>query len=142
MGKITRFVAVIFLCILSVITLKSQAEEQASSLNLKNKNIMVEINYGNVRPSRTVEVPQAEGRTALELLQTVATVETHPVNQYVFVTAIDGVKGKRGDMAWYYTVDGKSAEKIAYSNVLENNVDQISWLYKKDVCSKKVDEGI
>lgn len=105
----------------------------------ESKNIVVEIDYGDIRPSRTVNTSYREGMSALELLQTVSKVETHPVDQYIFVVSIDGVYGKRGDMAWYYTVDGKSADKLAYLNPL-NNAKRIKWVYKKDTCSEKVDK--
>lgn len=85
-----------------------------------------------------MEVPSIKGKTVLEVLQAVAIVETDPVDQYVFVTAIDGVKGKRGEMAWYYTVDDKTLGELAYSKVL-NGTERVKWSYKKDVCSRKVD---
>jgi hypothetical protein len=85
-----------------------------------------------------VDAPWVKNRTVLEVLQAVATVKTHPVGQYVFVAAIDGIEGKRGEMAWYYTLDGKSADELAYSKVL-NGTERIRWVYKKDVCSWKVD---
>lgn len=127
--KMSRFVAVVALCF-SLLAIQANGED---------RKITVEIDYGNNRPSRTVETSSEKGRTALEVLQAVATVETHPVNQYVFVTAIDKVEGKRGEMAWYYEVDGKSADKLAYSNVI-GDAKRIKWTYKKDVCSEKVDK--
>lgn len=138
MGKIFKIIAVVVLCILSVITLESWAKDQISSVNEDSKRIVVEIDYGNVRPSRTVEVHWVKNRTVLEALQTVATVETDPVGQYVFVTSIDGVEGKRGETAWYYTVDGKSPGELAYSKLLAGT-ERIKWAYKKDICSWKVD---
>jgi len=104
------------------------------------KKINVVIEYGNGQPSRTVAATVAPGQTVLGLLQAVATVETHPVDQYVFVTAIDGVQGKRGEMAWYYTIDGSKADTLAATNVLADNVVQIKWSYQKDVCSCTVDK--
>lgn len=134
MARITRIIAMVILCITSVITLESWANNQT----LDSEKIIVEIDYGSIRLSRTAEAIWVKDMTVLEILQTVATVETHPVNQYVFVISIDGVEGKRGEMAWYYTVDGKSAGELAYSKIL-NNAGNIKWIYKKDVCSLKVD---
>jgi hypothetical protein len=104
------------------------------------KKINVVIEYGNGQPARTVAAIVAPGQTVLGVLQTVATVETHPVDRYVFVTAIDGVQGKRGEMAWYYTIDGNKADKLAAANVLADNTEQIKWSYQKDVCSCTVDK--
>lgn len=106
----------------------------------KNKNIeraplTIEINYGE--NSRTINTPWEEGLTALEALQHVATIETHPVNEYVFVTSIDSVKGIRGIKGWYYKVNSKSPEKLAI-NQLVNAGDTITWIFKEDVCSGKV----
>jgi hypothetical protein len=112
---------------------------EAISINKAKKNITVEINYSNVHPSRTVVVNWEEGRTALEVLQTVAKVGTHPVGNHVIVFSIDDLAGKRGKMAWYYTVNGKSPDKVAYSTFLKDG-DYVKWIYKKDVCSRKVDK--
>lgn len=130
MKKIIRLIALFVLCILPVNTMLLHAEEY--------ENVVVEIDYGKIRPARTVDVRCAKDKTVLEVLQAAATVETHPVRQYVFVASIDGVRGKRGEMAWYYAMDGKSADKLAYSNVV-GNAKHIKWAYKKDVCSCKVD---
>lgn len=104
------------------------------------KKINVVIEYGNGQPARTVAAAVTPGQTVLGVLQTVATVETHPVDQYVFVTAIDGIQGKRGEMAWYYTVDGSNADKLAAVKVVAEQTEQITWTYRKDVCSCKVDK--
>lgn len=138
MVKIVRIIAVAAFCILSSVAVAAQAGDQSAYVNEGTKKIVVEIDYGNVRPSRIVEIPSVQGKTALQVLQTVATVETHPVGQYVFVTSIDGVAGRRGEMAWYYTIDDKSPGELAYSKVL-HGTQRIKWIYKKDVCSWKVD---
>lgn len=104
----------------------------------KNQNISVEIDYGNLKPARTVRAVQTQGKTVLEVLQSVAVVETHPVGKYVFVTAIDGIHGKRGDMAWYYLVDGQSPGELAWTKKAEG-LTSVKWIYQKDVCSPKVD---
>lgn len=134
MRKIAGIIAVAVLCISSVFALRSWSDDRISD----GKKIVIEIDYGNVHSARTVETTWEKNRTALEILQTVATVETHPVGKHVFVVSIDGVEGKRGEMAWYYTVDGKSPSKLAYSNVLDD-ARRMKWIYKKDVCSWKVD---
>ena len=138
MGKIIRIIAVAVFCISSAVTLEALAEKQGLYVNENNKKIVVEIDYGNLRPPRTAEVSSVKGKTVLEVLQTVAIVETHPVGMYVFVTSIDGVEGKRGETAWYYTVDDKSPGELAYSKVL-NGRERVKWVYKKDVCSWKID---
>jgi len=74
-----------------------------------------------------------------EYAESVAKVKTDTVAGYVFVVSIDGVEGKRGDKAWYYMVDGKEADKLASSNIL-NDADLMKWEYKKDTCSEKVDK--
>ena len=137
MGKLIRVLLVAVLCFASVVPLQSWAETQTSAVESLSKNIVVEIDYGDVKPSRTVEVSRDKDRTVLEILQTIAVVETHPVGQYAIVTSIDDVKGERGKMAWYYTVDGQSVDKIAYSKMVDG-IKHVKWTYKKDVCSKKV----
>ncbi len=138
MRKIAAVSAAAVLCFLSILAVQVWAGNQSSIVNDQEKNILVEIDYGDIIPSKKIEVPFVKDRTVLEVLQTVAEVETHPVGEYVIVTAIDGVQGKRGQMAWYYKVDGKSPSKTAYSNVA-NDARRISWVYQEDVCSWKVD---
>lgn len=131
MNKVKGFIMMLALCVSSMAILESPAA---------NTNITMEINYGDMQPLRTVEIPWVKGKTILEMLQTIAAVETHPVGQYVMVTAIDSIKGERGKMAWYYTINGKSADKIAYSKII-SPADHIQWVYKEDVCSlKKVNQ--
>jgi hypothetical protein len=138
MRRKTEIIAAIIVFILSTVTFVAWAENQGASVNEGSKKVVVEIDYDSVRPSRTVEVSFIKGKTVLEILQTVATVETHPVGQYVFVTSIDGIEGKRGKMAWYYTIDGKSPRELAYSKIVDG-AQHIKWTYMKDVCSEKVD---
>ncbi|MFC1467516.1 DUF4430 domain-containing protein [Verrucomicrobiota bacterium] len=100
--------------------------------------IALKIDYGTQQPARSVQVPFKAGQTALEILQRAATVETHPVGKYVFVSGIDDVKGKRGDMAWYYRINGQPAKKLAFFNII-NKPCHITWIYTKDRCSATVD---
>jgi hypothetical protein len=105
------------------------------------KTIILEIDYGKIKPSRSVELCLDGERTVLEVLETAAVVETHPVAGYVFVTAVDGVKGERGKTAWYYQVDGKPSSKLAYTRPAEG-AKHIKWSYQEDVCSGKVDNKL
>ncbi|MBT3354205.1 MAG: DUF4430 domain-containing protein [Candidatus Scalindua sp.] len=104
-----------------------------------SEKVKVGIDYGGTRKIRDAETKWTEGVTALEVLESVAQVETHQVKDYIFVTSIDGVKGRRGDKGWYYEINGKRADKLAFRRVL-NKDDSTKWIYKKDVCSPKVDK--
>ncbi len=101
--------------------------------------VTVEIDYGKSMPTKTIEVEWTENMSALEALQKSASVVTHPVAGYVFVTSIDEVAADRGDMAWYYKVNGESAKELAIS-LQVNPGDVITWTFVEDVCSKTVDE--
>jgi hypothetical protein len=103
------------------------------------ESVNVRIDYGSAHQSREAEAQWKEGITALEALQSVAQVETHQADDYVFVTSIDGVKGMRGGMAWYYEINGKRADRLAYERVL-NKDESTRWIYTRDVCSPKVDK--
>lgn len=134
-----KFTNVLVGCLLTVAMVVAIHSNQVRAA-VAEKKVNVVIEYGNGQPSRTVEAAVTPGETVLGLLQTVATVETHPVDQYVFVTAIDGVQGKRGEMAWYYTIDGNKADKLAAAKVVADNTERITWTYQKDVCSCTVDK--
>ncbi len=99
----------------------------------------IQINYGN-NTSQIFSVPIPEtGLTALEALMHVADVSTRPVNNHVFVTSVNGVQGKRGEMGWYYEVNNKPADMLAIRNILRAG-DTACWIYKTDVCSRTVDK--
>ncbi len=114
------------------------SEKNPVTEDQKNQTIRVEIDYGGQKPARTAEALQTQGETVLEVLQSIAVVETHPVGKYVFVTAIDGIHGKRGDMAWYYQIDGCHPGELAWSKPADG-IKAIRWMYQKDVCSPKTD---
>lgn len=101
------------------------------------KQVTVEIHYGNIKPSRIVTAPLIKGQTVLALLEAMADVETYTLEPYILVTSIDGVKGIRGDMAWYYKIDGIYADQLASTKTLEDEA-HIVWLYQTDTCSDSV----
>ena len=87
-----------------------QSNNQLSD-NEQVGNVYVQIKYSDSLMI-TDSTAWYDGITALTALQSVAEVKTHPVGQYVFVTAIDSVAGQRGIKAWYYKVNGKSPGKL------------------------------
>lgn len=96
------------------------------------------VDFGESKPGLTLDITSNHRLTALEVLQHATVVETHPVGKYVFVSAVDGVRTIRGDKAWYYEVNGTSPGVLAINNRLSDG-DTVCWIYKKDVCSKNVD---
>ncbi len=126
--NVTVFILVVFL------------STACSSKKVENKlDVTVEIDYGQGKNPRKINVTGNSDLTALKALQYVANVETQPREGYVFVTAIDNVNGKRGEMGWYYKINNQPAKKLAIDNKLKNG-DIITWTYKEDVCSEKVDK--
>ncbi len=119
---------------LAIIFMASCSNDKSGQLT---GDITVEINYGAHKEKQKTIAWKPE-ITALEALQYAATIETHPVSNFVFVTSIDNVKGERGVTAWYYKINGKSPDKLAINTIL-NPGDTITWIYKKDVCSASVD---
>lgn len=130
----------IMLAVLVLAALLASWSSSQAVAAVVGRKVNVVIKYGNGQPPRSVTAEVTPGQTVLGVLQTVATVETHPVDQYVFVTAIDGVQGKRGEMAWYYMVDGDKADKLAAGKVVADGTAQITWTYQQDVCSGTVDK--
>ena len=101
-------------------------------------SVTVQINYGTQKAMRDTVIKVNEGITALEALQYVSNVETHSKGEYVFVKSVDDVEGVRGVMAWYYEVNHQSTKRLAINQPLQNG-DVLTWIYKTDVCSCKVD---
>ena len=101
-------------------------------------SVTVEINYGEQRTQRDTVIKAHAGITALEALQYASSVETHPKGGHVFVASVDSVRGERGVKAWYYTVNRQSTKKLAINQPLQDG-DVVTWIYKTDVCSCKVD---
>ncbi|MFY9151018.1 MAG: DUF4430 domain-containing protein [Prolixibacteraceae bacterium] len=110
---------------------------KSRKINAGNQ-VIVEISYGKDLKEKQVSIAWEENLTALEALQKVADVKTHPIKNYVFVIEIDDVLAKRGDMAWYYSINGTLPRKLAIQQPVLPG-DTIRWRYVKDVCSGKVD---
>ena len=114
----------------------------ASAKDLPKANnsaqVVVEIDFGKEKAAKTVSVDYTQNLTALEALQKCAIVKTEPLENLVFVTGIDYVNGKRGEMAWYYKINSENTKKLAISQLVEPG-DTIQWRYVKDVCSATVD---
>lgn len=110
-------------------------------LNLfaSNKNeIKLIIDFGGEIENIEKSVSFNNDITALEALLYAATVQTHPVNDYVFVDAINGIENIKGKNAWYFTVNDKPAKTLAINCNLAKG-DVVKWIYKKDVCSKTIE---
>lgn len=118
-------------CILFVFGCNTKNIEATSQL------ITVEVQFSADSILQS-EINWKDGLTALEALQHVSEVITHPIGKYVFVSQIGNSKGVRGEKAWYYEVNGKPAKVLAIDNVV-NPGDKVTWIYKTDVCSKTVD---
>jgi hypothetical protein len=97
------------------------------------QTIAVTIDYGKERPARTVRASYEEGATALGVLRGVARVRTKEAGAFTFVTAIDGVRSSAGVMGWFFSVDGRHADKTASSFVL-HDAETMRWEYREDRC--------
>ncbi|HBX88128.1 MAG TPA: hypothetical protein DEG09_05865 [Marinilabiliaceae bacterium] len=128
-------IIVLFLFALIAFSFSDGTEPRSENTEFSVKLI---VDFGESKPGLTLDITSNRRLTALEVLQHATVVETHPVGKYVFVSAIDGLSTIRGDKAWYYKVNGTSPGVIAINNRL-NNGDTVCWMYKKDVCSQKVD---
>jgi len=127
----------VFVCLMLAVLQSAYASDEPAEV-IVARHIAMEIDYGKGRPTRVAQHIYREGETALDILKAVAEVETHYAGIYNMVVGIDGVRGVRGDMAWYYRVDGKPAKQIA-ATFVPDGVDTIRWVYKTDVCSGTVD---
>jgi len=98
-----------------------------------SKSIRVEIDYGGLRPSRTIETGYDEGTSVLMLLRQVAEVQTYQAGTFVFVKSIDKIKSEPGKMGWFYSIDGVKAKKLAGSCLLKA-AKRMKWTYKAEAC--------
>lgn len=97
------------------------------------QTIEITIDYGSLRPARTVAVTYAAGSTALDVLGKAAKVRTKQAGRFIFITAIDGIRSVPQSMGWFYSVDGLSADKTAAANILQN-AKTMRWEYRPDHC--------
>jgi hypothetical protein len=91
-----------------------------NSLESKDFSVKVIVDYGEAKSLREECIISNHPLTALESLQYVSVVETHPVKEYVFVSSIDSVHTIIGVNAWYYKVNGESPGVLAINNTLNN----------------------
>ncbi|MCK9264147.1 MAG: hypothetical protein WDA72_10495 [Desulfomonilia bacterium] len=139
MNKFDKGRILMAVCLAATLAVQARATDLNTIPGEGRKELVVTIDYGKSKPARTLHVPLIKGKTVLETLQTAAAVETHSVGPFVFVIAINGIEGKRGEMAWYYTIDGKRVGELAYTKVLDGTEGSMQWTYTKDVCSWTVD---
>lgn len=104
------------------------------------QQVTVEIDFGQNKPAQTHSVKWTEGMTALTALQYCASIETKPVNEYVFVSDIEGVKNIPTVKAWYYEINGQKPLLLAFRQPIKDG-DKIKWIYREDVCSKPKSNG-
>ncbi|HOO85221.1 MAG TPA: DUF4430 domain-containing protein [Prolixibacteraceae bacterium] len=105
---------------------------------INKDSINVYIDFGGESENIEKTVNFESDITALVALLHVATVQTHPINDFVFVDEINGVENIKGKNAWYFTVNGKPAKTLAINCNLAKG-DVVKWIYKKDVCSKTIE---
>jgi hypothetical protein len=98
-----------------------------------NNKMEIEISYGDIKESHIIETSYQNGDTALAVLEKVAKVRTKKVGNFLFVTSIDGVASSPQKMGWFYSVDGKSADKTASANIL-NGAKNMKWEFHTDNC--------
>ena len=111
----------------------------ALSLFATDNSIDIEIMYGGEKEPRMVKTTYKNGDTALETLSKAAKVKTKKVGGFLFVTSIDGVASSPKKMGWFYSVDGKSADKIASTNTLVN-AKNMRWEFHTDNCLSGADK--
>jgi len=97
------------------------------------KSIRIEIDYGGLHPSRMITTDYTAGMSALKLLKQVAEVRTYELGSFVFVKSIDQIESKRGEMGWFYSIDGVTAKKIADSYLLYD-AEEMRWSYRVEAC--------
>ena len=103
----------------------------------KQKQVVVQLNFGEGKELIEKTVNYRAHLSALEALLYAAKVQTYSFNEYVIVTAINDVEAEKGVTAWYYKQNGKMADKLAMNNYISPG-DTIEWIFKEDICSKTV----
>lgn len=105
----------------------------------KDNSVFVNIVVGSDKEEHSTKYKK--GSSALQALQYVANVVTKPVaGKYVFVTSINDTESTVGVNGWYYTVNGEKAKMLAINYIVQPS-DTIQWIFKADICSKKVDKS-
>jgi len=129
MMKLSSIFVLLALLFFAPVTLFA-SEPQVSSAK---KSIRIEIDYGGLRPPRIITTDYTVGTSALKLLQQVAEVRTYELGSFVFVKSIDRIESKRGEMGWFYSIDGVSAKRLASSYLL-NDAEEMRWSYRVEAC--------
>jgi hypothetical protein len=117
----------------AMLLLLSTASPAAETTAGTEKPITVTIDYGGQRPARSVTTRYLPGINAMQLLQQVAEVRTYRLGEHTFIRSIDGLEGKRGEMGWFYSIDGVSAKRVAGKRVL-TDAERMTWRYKVAAC--------
>jgi hypothetical protein len=121
------------LCFTTLLLLLPAGSPAAETTADTEKTVTVTIDYGGARPVRSVTTAYRPGINALQLLQQVAAVKTYRLGEHTFIRSIDGLEGKRGEMGWFYSVDGVSAKRVAGKRIL-TDAERMTWRYKVAAC--------
>jgi len=97
------------------------------------------IDYGQREALLKKAVAWQEQMTVLDVLSESATVTKEKIEGYTLVTAINGVHTKPGEMAWYYSLNGKAGEVMSDRQKVEKD-DIIRWTFLEDSCTPKPSE--
>ena len=109
-----------------------------TSFAAKKGKVTVKVEFNGANYNLEKEIPFKNGLTAMEALMYVAEIQTHPVNEFVFVDAINKVQNIKGMNAWYFTINDVPSKTLAINCNLADG-DMVKWIYKKDVCSKTIE---
>lgn len=132
--SIVKVLIVFTLFLLSSSTLcASDAERTQYQALAEKKSMRVLIDYGGLRPSRTIVTTYTPGMSVLSLLEQVAKVKTYRIADFLFVRSVDGIESERGKMGWFYSIDGVSAKTVASSNLLKD-AEEMQWSYRVEAC--------
>ncbi len=95
--------------------------------------VIVLIKYGPDRPQETHAVEWEKGLTAQLALQHCAKVETQALKKWIFVSGINGYYNEKDGKVWYYYVNNRRADKMAYQYPVADK-DTILWTYTPNMC--------
>ncbi len=128
----------IILIVLLIVGSGAYILQQKSGPQLKQKTQNADIQSVKLPVHQTIkssednilifdELTVEEGKTALELLQETAEIETDGKNENAFVISINGRKADNSKKEfWAFYVNGKQAETGAGSYIIKSN-DAIVW---------------
>lgn len=125
-----KLTAVIIAAFVAIVTLTGVALSRQNHAENTQKNSSTQTQHTVVQTGlKTVSYDGVEGKNALELLKSKATVTTKQSSYGEYVDTVNGVQGGTDGKYWTFYINGKMAQ-VGAADYKTKDGDKIEWKFE------------